>query len=380
MSNRSILFVSTTTGWESCEELWSQAAVDLVRQGFTVSASVVETTPLHPRIQDLKAAGVNVKTRPARYSLWKRAWHHVFLRGKAKVAMEINKLLRNKPPKLVVFSEGNTYTPIEMIELCVSKNIPFIAISHKNWEGFWQPDDYAERYHNALRGARRWYFVSKENLHLTEMQLGFDLPNAEVVRNPFNTDYRSSLAWPVAGLKEELRLASVARLDPGQKGQDILLEALASPAWENRSWHLTLYGGGEMRRSLERLAARFGLSARVTFAGHVASVEGIWVSNHVLVMPSRYEGLPLAMVEAMLCGRPVLATDVAGHSEVIVDGVTGFLAGPPTVATIAQALERLWDNRANLENMGNAGAKRIREIVPADPGRVFAEKLKLFMS
>ncbi len=380
MSNGSVLFVTTTTGWESCEELWSQAAVELARQGFTVAASVIETTPLHPRIQDLKTAGVFVKTRPARYSLWKRAWHYVFLRGKAKAAMELSKLLRNESPKLVVFSEGNTYTPIEMIELCISRNISFVAISHKNWHGFWQPDDFAERYYNALRGARRWYFVSKANLRLTETQLGFDLPNAEVVRNPFNTAYNSSLAWPAKGSNEELRLASVARLDPGHKGQDLLLEALASPAWANRSWHLTFYGGGEMRRSLERLSARFGLSTRVTFAGHVASVEEIWASNHVLVMPSRYEGLPLAMVEAMLCGRPVLATDVAGHSEVIIDGVTGFLAGPPTVATVAQALERLWASRMDLENMGKAGAKRIRELVPADPGRVFAEKLKLFMN
>jgi glycosyltransferase involved in cell wall biosynthesis len=127
------------------------------------------------------------------------------------------------------------------------------------------------------------------------------------------------------------------------------------------------------------LVARFGLLERVSFAGHVTSVEEIWASNHVLVMPSRYEGLPLAVVEAMICGRPVLATDVAGHPEIIVDGVTGLLAGPPTVTTVAQGLERLWASRANLENMGRAAAKRIRELVPADPIRVFSDKLKCLM-
>jgi glycosyltransferase involved in cell wall biosynthesis len=97
-------------------------------------------------------------------------------------------------------------------------------------------------------------------------------------------------------------------------------------------------------------------------------------------MPSRHEGLPLAMVEAMLCGRPVLATDVAGHSEIIADGVTGFLVGPPTVAAVAQGLERLWMSRADLETMGKASAKRIRELVPPDPIRVFSEKIKDLMS
>ena len=52
------------------------------------------------------------------------------------------------------------------------------------------------------------------------------------------------------------------------------------------------------------------------FAGH-RPVEEIWASNHVLVMPSRAEGFPLAIVEAMLCARPVLASDVAGNSEIV---------------------------------------------------------------
>ena len=54
MSNNNILFISTVGGWESCEELWSQAALDLARQGFDVSASVIETATVHPRIKLLE--------------------------------------------------------------------------------------------------------------------------------------------------------------------------------------------------------------------------------------------------------------------------------------------------------------------------------------
>ena len=109
------------------------------------------------------------------------------------------------------------------------------------------------------------------------------------------------------------------------------------PAWVNRPWHLSFYGEGPMRDTLERLTNRLGLSNRVTFAGH-RTVEEIWSANQVLVMPSRCEGLSLAMVEAMLCGRPILATDVGGNSEIILDGVTGLLAGAPSVPTLAQGL------------------------------------------
>jgi glycosyltransferase involved in cell wall biosynthesis len=127
---------------------------------------------------------------------------------------------------------------------------------------------------------------------------------------------------------------------------------------------------------LERLVRRLYLSDRVNFVGHVSSVEEIWASNHVLVMPSRFEGLPLAMIEAMLCGRPVIATDVAGHSEVIEDGVTGFLADAPTVGSMVNALERFWARRDDVRSIGAAAARKIRQLFPSDPVRIFAEKIK----
>jgi glycosyltransferase involved in cell wall biosynthesis len=102
----------------------------------------------------------------------------------------------------------------------------------------------------------------------------------------------------------------------------------------------------------------------------------IWRENHVLVLPSRYEGLPLTIVEAMLCGRPIVATDVAGHSEVINDGVTGFLAEAATVKSLERSLERMWEHRENLQNIGKAAEASIRKHLLKDPVGIFAEKIK----
>jgi glycosyltransferase involved in cell wall biosynthesis len=95
----------------------------------------------------------------------------------------------------------------------------------------------------------------------------------------------------------------------------------------------------------------------------------------VLVMSSRIEGFPLAIIEAMLCGRPVVATDVAG-AEVIEEGVTGFLAGVPTVGCVRNALERFWAKRGDAREIGAAASKSIRHLVPSDPARIFADKIK----
>ena len=96
-------------------------------------------------------------------------------------------------------------------------------------------------------------------------------------------------------------------------------------------------------------------------------------------MPSRIEGLPLTLVEAMLCGRPVVATRVAG-AELIEDGITGFLAEAPTVGSVGEALERFWARREEAREIGAMAARKIRDLVPADPPRVFADKLKKLLA
>ena len=132
-------------------------------------------------------------------------------------------------------------------------------------------------------------------------------------------------------------------------------------------------------RCIEYMANSLGLEDRVSFAGHCENIELIWTLNHVLVQPSRYEGLPLSVVEAMLCARPVVATDVAGHSEVIKDGVTGFLADAPTTQSIAGALDRAWQARAELDKIGKMSSELIHNLVPPDPAGVFADKLATYL-
>ena len=101
-------------------------------------------------------------------------------------------------------------------------------------------------------------------------------------------------------------------------------------------------------------------------------VEKIWAENQALVMPSRFEGLPLAMVEAMLCGRPIVATDIAGHSEIIDDGITGFLARAPTVPALLEALEKLWQRRrAEVEKIGQIAGRSESSARSAGPNRGF---------
>ena len=180
------------------------------------------------------------------------------------------------------------------------------------------------------------------------------MPRSFIIRSTFHSmPHRPGQS----GMKATtLRLACVGRLEAGHKGQDILFEILARPTWLARRWHLNLYGDGPNKHGLMRLSDRLGLNDRVTFAGHVSAIEEVWSANHALIMPSRHEGLPLTIVEAMLCGRPVVATNVGGIKELIDDGVTGFLADAPTTDSVQNCVRAVLDktNRTRRDRKGSS--------------------------
>jgi glycosyltransferase involved in cell wall biosynthesis len=124
-----------------------------------------------------------------------------------------------------------------------------------------------------------------------------------------------------------------------EKGQDLLLRVLARERSRTRPVSVTFYGSGHQREGLEGMAQQLGLT-NVTFAGFVRDIAAIWTDHHALVLPSRCEGLPLVLVEAMLSGRVAIVTDVGGSSEVIEDNRTGFLAAAATEDSLDEAMER----------------------------------------
>jgi glycosyltransferase involved in cell wall biosynthesis len=160
-------------------------------------------------------------------------------------------------------------------------------------------------------------------------------------------------------------MASVARLQMRFKGQDEMFEALAQPHWRDRDWQLNLYGTGPDLEHLRRLAKFFEIAERVKFHGHVDDIRRVWAENQLLVMPSRGEGTPLAMVEAMLCGRAAVMTDVGGIREWIDEGRQGFVADAATVNSFGKALDRVWEARHRLADCGAAArAAALRNYDP----------------
>ncbi|HYD99209.1 MAG TPA: glycosyltransferase family 4 protein [Alphaproteobacteria bacterium] len=155
-----------------------------------------------------------------------------------------------------------------------------------------------------------------------------------------------------------LRLLALGRLGR-RKGTDTLLEALARPELRDLDWRLTLAGDGPVE-AFRAEAERLGLGGRCHFAGWVDEAESraLLRGCDALVLPSRHEGLPMAILEAMAEGRAVVATPVGSVAEAVRDGETGLLVPPGDPAALAAALFRLAIEPELRCRMGGAGRRR----------------------
>ena len=153
-------------------------------------------------------------------------------------------------------------------------------------------------------------------------------------------------------------LGIIARLTE-QKGHRVLLDALAQMPDLSQA-HLVIVGDGPLRDELQRQAAGLGLADRVRFLGARRDLGNILAAIDVFVMPSFWEGLPLAMVLAMGAGLPVVATRVAGIPEVIQDGVNGLLVTPGESGELGAALSRVVNDDTTRVLLGQAARAFVR--------------------
>jgi glycosyltransferase involved in cell wall biosynthesis len=357
--------------WGGSEELWSQAALRLRKEGHPVSAFMPGWPQPSPKFLALGKEGIQLRTQPRHAPANIRAWHRLMEFLGQPSAEQV--WLQRQKPDLTIISQGGNCDGLSWMEFCRDAQIPFLAVVQCNAEQWWPSDGLAGRMAAAYRTAYRVACVSRGNLELLERQIGESLPNAMIVRNPYNVPVDQPPDWPVEN--GVWKMACVARLDPDAKGQDLLFQVLSQSPWKERPVELNLYGGGRCEDSLRRLAESLHLH-RVHFHGHVNEVKTIWEQNHLLVLPSRYEGLPIALVEAMWCGRPTIVTDVAGNAEICVDGETGFVAAAPAVGLLAETLERAWNNRHDWQRMGLAARARAEKLIPKDPVGEFCRLLQ----
>jgi len=173
--------------------------------------------------------------------------------------------------------------------------------------------------------------------------------------------------WQVSGgkLKAELQLDDdeeialfVGRLHH-QKGPDVFMEAAKRLCPQRQRLHFVFVGDGPLAARLQRQANEANLSRQVHFLNRRDDLPDLMADANLLVLPSRWEGMPNVVLEAMAAGKPVVGSSVGGTPEAVVDGETGLLVPPDDPQALADAVARILDDRELEEAMGRAGRRRV---------------------
>ena len=356
--------------WGGSEALWHAIAIHALQQGDEVFVSVYDWGTPHEKIKSLQEKGAIIHFR-------KRYNAHAGTLEKIKRFVQNRKPALNKDyqsiidfnPETVFISQGDSFDLSihhrAFYLLLRQNNISYSFVCHNHEQySFIPPKEIYPEAQEIFKNAKQVYFVSHRQWKLTERRLAMKITNGQFTWNPLNVEIPNApLKWQKM---EPVNMAIVGNLC-GSKGHDTALEVLSAKEWKDRKWQLNIYGQGEGKKYLEELAVFYGIDDKVNFYGHVESIIKVWETNHLLLIPSAGEGLPISLVEAMACGRAAVVTDVGGNTEIIEENISGFIANSPTVTSFANALERAWKNKNQWEKMGIAAFEKIYNTVVTEP-------------
>jgi phosphatidylinositol alpha-1,6-mannosyltransferase len=190
-----------------------------------------------------------------------------------------------------------------------------------------------------------------------------------------------------AELCERPTFVTVARMQERYKGHDVLVRALALVRAKVPQVQWVVIGDGSLRAGVEQLTDAYGVADAARFLGAVSDEErDSWLArSQLLAMPSRLpaggfagEGFGIAFLEAAAHGRPVVAGNVGGATDAVIDGVTGLLVDPCDQLAVAEAITRLLLDPGLAERLGRAGRERAESLAwPLIAARVQALLLEL---
>lgn len=362
--------------WGGSEELWSQAADQLEQNGHSISYCLNFSDNNAHFFQKRAKTNINTKRWTTQN---KRLTHRISVRllhllslKQYSYANSYNWWIPSQSNLTIITSPGNRYPSCLIRKLTECKQ-KYVLVIQSVSESQWVTDEELHPMREAYRNAEAVFFVSQANLDSTVCQLAEEPKHCEIVSNPIKVERHQEFYFPT--INKHYHLAYVGRLDPDHKGLDLLLRAIADNYWTDKLLHLNLYGDGYSSKQLRELTQYLRINEKVTFHGHNKDINKIWEKNHMLVMPSRHEGLPLAILEAMMVGRPCLVTDISGNAQYIEDMVNGFIAQGPTVKCVHSALAKAWEHRQMWEQMGLVAYHSIRKKIPVDPVKSFADRL-----
>ena len=342
--------------WGGSEALWYATALHAIQQNDEIFVSVSKWDEVPHQIKLLQQKGIAVHFRKRthdKYSFSERMLRIIQNRVPS-LKQDYQSIVAFKPD-MVFISQAESFDFAlyhkRLYNLLMLNKISYSIVCHSIVQqySYIPPKEIYPGAIEVFQNAKQVFFVSKRQWQLTERRLVRRLTNAQFTWNPLNL---KPPQHPLPWIKGDIFQMAIVGSFFGHKGQDTAFEVLSEAQWKQRKWNLNIYGNGEGDKYLKDLAVFYGIQNQVIFHGHVSDIIKIWQQNHILLIPSAQEGLPISLTEAMACGRPAIVTDVGDNTELINEDETGFIAAAPTTASFSKAMEKAWQKNDTWEQMG----------------------------
>lgn len=378
MKNKHIVIISSiVVDWGGSEEIWYHTALALRKKNHQVTVLLHTLNKQHPKIITLISAGVqfyeyNTPFKGRIYNTAVKFFKKSLPEYKSHIGhymRQVRIYLQTLQPDLVLLNQGVNFDGLLLVFGAYKLNIPYVTISHKAVEFFWPIHQELDAFRIVLQHSRRNFYVSQHNLTQTKAQMAMDIPNTEIL---FNYIKHRPNPIPYPKHDQELHLYCVGRLCILDKGQDLLLQVLSQPKWKERPLVVTIVGSGSDEYMLKELC-RFYTIKNVRFVPNMLQ-DDMWNNAHGLLLPSRSEGLPLVVLEAMAAGRMVITT-VAGGSAEWINPNCGFITYP-IAEFLDETLEKAWQQRDQWQEMGENAFNLFTSQYPKDAIERFVSSIQ----
>ena len=348
MKERRVVFISTSLAYGGAETQLVHLATKLKARGWEVR--VISLMPPRAYVEELERVGIPVFSLGIRRKLLN-----------PQSVLQLTWLIRKWQPHIVHSFMVHANLLARVVRLLAP--VPVLICSARNLnEGGWLRE-LLYRFTDPLCDLTTQ--VSQEGLK-RYVRIGV-VPAHKIRYIPNGVDIEHFRLDPKVRrrLREELRLdtafvwLAVGRFAPS-KDYPNMLQAFAIVLNKRPEAVLLISGDGPLRPSVEKLAEELHISAHIKFLGIRRDIPNLMNAADAYVMSSVWEGMPNVLLEAHACGLPVVATNVSGNREVVLDGLTGFLVPPKDPEALAQAMLRLMDlPKEERQRMGKIARQHI---------------------
>lgn len=349
-----ILFLSVMNGgaWGGSEEQWFKTALYMRSIGHDVTVMVFEWKEKKGRLNILRDAGISVKEIPNG-----RGFISVIRRKRFLAKTDFSKY------HFVYVNQGGWHDVTHGAFKNLYKRLPAYAMSFHNYQ--------LNSHQKASRITCLAEWIKNSSVTIAATGVIYEMLEREfgiAARNPVVFYSPITFSPPPAPLpfpeNEVFTFITLGALDTSRKAQNLLIEALGGPQWKTRKWKLEIYGEGKDEQMLKSIIQLYQLEANVFLKGHTSSPAESLMKAHIMLQATRYDAMPISVMEAMSIGRPCLVSDVGDMPVWIKHNENGFMVTALNKKVLEEILEEVWHNRIRIDILGREAFNTFQELYP----------------